>query len=1351
MHIPVSIPGGSKDKPASGGERSRTSSLTNGSGSTRHRGGRFKLRRAANLLTTSGQPIAVVRDVVPRHEVQQSDPAGGMDIPLEETEDIVYSYGPPPANSPGALLRRHSINFGKTIRKKWKSVREGLGAGKRSLSIPVTHANTFESSAAVDEDATVPRRQNWVRRTSLQLSRWNSTSSSTPATPKKGRHTRSISEVVPLTHANADPPTLKRLGTLDVVQQSPISEFPLSALPLSPCSDMPSPPTDPNPTSEETIAALAANKVPVSSDSDVVVPQLLQQGTALTKISAKKERHSLFVFRIDPDQGHIVWESKVHKFIPIESIKEIRTGASASIHLTQFNISQSYLPLWLTLIYILPSNTSSLPLSSRPLSLLQNKNSSGTTYKTLHLLAPSLAIHSLWEKTLRAMLAVRLSLTTAFGGLNRDREMEGIRQEMWERSYFMGADIVRDEKLVFGEIGRLCWRLNVRMGEVELRRLFNQADIHSRGYLDFEDFKRFVKLLKARPELDRLYKKMTAKEGGGQGLFTFEVFLKFIKEKQKSTLSEARLRDIFQRHSEPLPSPVSTPPVEELPIITIDRTYSASTSSPATMASALPTPPPSTSPSPSARLAALPQASPTSKLSMLPNEQAELEDTRPRVMSPEAFASFLMSSDNPALMESPPVDADPSLIQRLGLKIPHHLHPPHPHYQHAKEGSHSHKDRDGESAQPKPLSEISHDMTHPLSEYYISSSHNTYLVGHQLVGVSTIEGYVRALLSGCRSVEVDIYDSDTGPQIFHGLTLTSKVSLREVCEAIMTYGFVASEYPIIISAEVHLGVLGQSQMVAIMRDVFGERLVTREREMAKLKAADKGKGKRDVTTQTVEEDGINIDLEAMVAWKIEQLPSPGELKGRILLKAKNLLLVHQKESSPQVPPMATTAYGSPPPAAVAMDTSTSSTSDTDGVVFSTIARKMRRSSTGAKKESDGGIVGDFEQSLQKARGVMQRVKSVRRTSAQAVPGATSVSTSGSNVSSGTPPSPSTPKFLSRHPSSRDSDRQKPSEKSKGKDKVKMSPDLLPLLVYTVGVKCRGINKKEYYNPEEMFSLSEKAANKMLKGGSTMVDLIKHTRGKLVRIYPKGIRVSSSNYEPHRYWSAGCQLVALNWQTFDTGFMINHAMFQRNGRCGYVLKPLALRMAHKEILSKRKEHYLDVAIISAQQLPRPKDATGREILDKAIVDPYVEVTIHVPDWTHSSSTPSLNSDEGSTPNGGVGDVPVPRIVRSSSTSTRPSSATSAQTISYRTSVVKNNGFNPVWEEKLRIPFTCVGDMKDLIFVRFAIRQVDREDEEPLAVFCASMGCLQPGYRHLPLHDAQMSQYLFSTLFVRIGIS
>jgi phosphatidylinositol phospholipase C, delta len=108
---------------------------------------------------------------------------------------------------------------------------------------------------------------------------------------------------------------------------------------------------------------------------------------------------------------------------------------------------------------------------------------------------------------------------------------------------------------------------------------------------------------------------------------------------------------------------------------------------------------------------------------------------------------------------------------------------------------------------------------------------------------------------------------------------------------------------------------------------------------------------------------------------------------------------------------------------------------------------------------------------------------------------------------------------------------------------RMSPALLSLLVYTVGVKFRGLNKKEEYAPCHMFSLSENVANKMITttnsnnkfgvggGGGIMGEMIKHTRTHLVRTYPKGTRLSSTNYEPHRFWAGGMQLVAINWQTF----------------------------------------------------------------------------------------------------------------------------------------------------------------------------------------------------------------------------
>lgn len=50
------------------------------------------------------------------------------------------------------------------------------------------------------------------------------------------------------------------------------------------------------------------------------------------------------------------------------------------------------------------------------------------------------------------------------------------------------------------------------------------------------------------------------------------------------------------------------------------------------------------------------------------------------------------------------------------------------------------------------------DLKQPLSSYFISTSHNTYLSGNQLWGRSTTDAYKNVLKRGCRCIEVDLWD-----------------------------------------------------------------------------------------------------------------------------------------------------------------------------------------------------------------------------------------------------------------------------------------------------------------------------------------------------------------------------------------------------------------------------------------------------------------------------------------------------------------------------------------------------------------------------------------------------------------
>ncbi|KAL6704320.1 hypothetical protein ACN47E_008384 [Coniothyrium glycines] len=366
------------------------------------------------------------------------------------------------------------------------------------------------------------------------------------------------------------------------------------------------------------------------------------------------------------------------------------------------------------------------------------------------------------------------------------------------------------------------------------------------------------------------------------------------------------------------------------------------------------------------------------------------------------------------------------------------------------------------------------DRNHPLPEYFVSSSHNTYLMAHQLYGESKASAYEIALHTGSRCVEIDAWDNDDNreePKVTHGYTLVSNIPFRQVCETIRDVvdreaADARNAAPIMISLENHCDAHGQLRLAQIMQEVWGHRLLS--------------KAVRDKGTREQEDD-----------QKHEHV-TLAELGNKIAVIVE-FHLPNEQESS---------------------DSDSSSDEDEE-------KKQARQQYAQKKKTTNAGLI---------------------------------------------------------------------------------IPELADLGVYAQSVKP--VNNSWFESDLEnaphhhLINVSESGLKAHLPANSTKI--ARHNAHHLMRVYPKGTRISSKNLQPVPFWALGAQICALNWQTFGASSQLNEALFAGSG--GYVLKPAALRAGGDGNLSTGRRKKLRLHVAGATDVPLPQDR------DRDEIKPYVTCTL-----------------------------------------------------------------------------------------------------------------------------------------------
>lgn len=212
--------------------------------------------------------------------------------------------------------------------------------------------------------------------------------------------------------------------------------------------------------------------------------------------------------------------------------------------------------------------------------------------------------------------------------------------------------------------------------------------------------------------------------------------------------------------------------------------------------------------------------------------------------------------------------------------------------------------------------------------------------------------------------------------------------------------------------------------------------------------------------------------------------------------------------------------------------------------------------------------------------------------------------------------------------------------------------------------------------------------------------LQYNRLQLSRIYPRGQRLDSSNYDPLPMWLCGSQLVALNFQTADKPMQMNQALFMLNGRSGYVLQPPIMRDDNfdpfdRHTLRGLESVTLQIEVLGARHLPKH----GR-----GIVCPLIELEVCGAEYDSAKQKTDSEAD---------------------------------------------NGLNPTWPRK---PFQFTVCNSAFAFLRFVVYEIDMfSDQNFLAQASFPINSLKTGYRSVPLKNSCNEDLELASLLVHMDIT